>query len=201
MRRGAAAALVAAVLLLAGCDSGDVPKPPGEAKIDVDTPALRAIKERAGIETCAPGTATDGGLPALTLPCLGGGPDVELSSLQGPMVVNLWQSFCEPCRKEMPALQEFHERHGDQVPVLGIDSTDTQPQAALEFAEELGVTYPQLADPGGDLSARDPFPLVRGYPYLAIVDADGQIAWQQFGGVDSYADLVDLVNAHLGTDL
>jgi len=201
MRRGAPVVLAVAVLLLGACDSADVPKPPGEAKVDVDTPALRAIKQKAGIETCVPGAATDGGLPAVTLPCLGGGPDVDLSSLEGPMVVNLWQSFCEPCRKEMPALQEFHERHGDQVPVLGIDSTDVQPQAALEFAADLGVTYPQLADPGGDLSARAPFPTIRGYPYLAIVDADGEIAWQQFGGVDSYADLVDLVNEHLGTEL
>jgi len=201
MRGGAATVLAAAALLLGACGSPDLPEPPGAAKVDVDTPALRAIKEQAGIEPCAPGTATEGGLPALTLPCLGGGPDVDLSSLEGPMVVNLWQSFCEPCRKEMPALQEFHERHGDQIPVLGIDSTDVQPRAALEFAAELGVTYPQLADPGGDLSSRDPFPLVRGYPYLAIVDADGAIAWQQFGGIDSYADLVDLVNEHLGTDL
>jgi thiol-disulfide isomerase/thioredoxin len=195
------AALAAAVLALGACDSGDVPNPPGEAKVDVDTPALRAIKKQARIEPCAPGSATNGGLPELTLPCLGGGPAVDLATLQGPLIVNLWQSFCDPCRKEMPALQEFYERHGDEVPVLGIDSTDVQPQAALEFAAELGVTYPQLADPGGDLSARDPFPVIRGYPYLAIVDADGTLAWQQFGGVESYADLVDLVNQHLGTDL
>jgi thiol-disulfide isomerase/thioredoxin len=191
----------AAVLVLGACGSGDVPKPPGEAKVDVDTPALRAIKQQAGIETCTPGTATGGGLPSLTLPCLGGGPDVDLATLQGPLIVNLWQAYCGPCRQEMPALQEFYERHGDQVPVLGIDSTDVQPQAALEFAAKLGVTYPQLADPGNDLSARDPFPLIRGYPYLAIIDADGAIAYQQFGGVDSYADLVDLVDEHLGTHL
>lgn len=201
MRRGAGAALAAAVLLLAGCESADVPKPPGEAKVDVDTPALRLIKDKAGIEPCAPGAVTDGGLPELTLPCLGGGQDVDLSTLQGPMIVNLWQAYCPPCRKEMPALQEFYERHGEQVPVLGIDSTDVQPQAALELAEDLGVTYPLLADPGGDLSARDPFPVIRGYPYLAIVDADGEFVWQQFGGIDSYDDLVALVNQHLGTDL
>jgi thiol-disulfide isomerase/thioredoxin len=201
MRRLLPAVLAAAVLVLGACDSGDVPKPPGEAKVDVDTPGLRAIKQQAGIEPCASGTTTDGGLPDLTLPCLGGGPDVDLATLHGPLIVNLWQAYCGPCRKEMPALQEFYERHGDEIPVLGIDSTDVQPQAALEFADKLGVTYPQLADPGGDLSARDPFPLVRGYPYLAIFDERGDLAWQQYGGVDSYAALVDLVNEHLGTDL
>ena len=54
------------------------------------------------------------------------------------MVINLWQSFCGPCRNEMPALQEFHEKYGDQVPVLGIDSQDLQPEAALELAEKTG---------------------------------------------------------------
>ena len=199
MRHPLPAALAAAVLLLAGCTADDVPTP-GESNVDVDTPALREIKREAGIENCAPGSA-DGGLPAVTLPCLGGGPDVDVSTLAGPMIVNLWQSFCGPCRREMPALQEFYEKHGEVVPVLGVDGTDMQPQAALEFAREVGVTYPQLADPGGDLSGQAPFPYIRGYPYLAIVDADGEVAYQQFGGVDSYAELVQLVNQHLGTDL
>ena len=65
----------------------------------------------------------------MTLPCLGGGPDVELSSLRGPMVINLWQARCGPCRKEMPALEEFHQQYGDQVAVLGIDFNDVQPGA------------------------------------------------------------------------
>jgi thiol-disulfide isomerase/thioredoxin len=199
MRRLLPAALAAAVLVLAGCGPNDV-SPPGESTVAVDTPRLRAIKHEAGIENCRPGTA-DGGLPSITLPCLGGGPDVDVSTLGGPLIINLWQSFCGPCRKEMPALQEFYEKHGKQVPVLGIDSTDLQPQAALEFARKVGVTYPQLADPGGDLSAQAPFPVIRGYPYLAIMDADGKLVFQQFGGVDSYEELDDLVHQHLGTDL
>lgn len=199
MRRLLPAALAAAVLVLGGCTSD--PSLPGEAKIDVDTPALREIKSETAIEDCAPGDATDSGLPAITLPCLGGGPDVDLSTLQGPMIINLWQAFCAPCKKEMPALQEFHEKYGDRVPVVGIDSTDRQPLAALEFAQKIGVTYPLLADPGGDLSAQAPFPFIRGFPYLAIVDARGQIAYQQFGGVDSFDELVDLVDENLGTDL
>ena len=73
----------------------------------------------------------DGGLPDLTLPCLGGGPDVDLSSLRGPMVINLWQAFCEPCREEMPALEAFHQQYADQVAVVGIDFNDVNPAGAL----------------------------------------------------------------------
>ena len=87
MRHAFLAALAAAVLVLTGCD-GAVPEP-GESKVDVDTPALRDLKAETAVEECAPGDADAGGLPELTLPCLGGGPDVDLSTLQGPMVVNL----------------------------------------------------------------------------------------------------------------
>jgi thiol-disulfide isomerase/thioredoxin len=198
MKHSLLAALAAAVLVLTGCD-GSVPEP-GESKIDVDTPALRELKADIAVEECAPGAAETGGLPELTLPCLGGGTDVNLSTLQGPMVVNLWQSFCVPCIKEMPALGEFYKEYGDQVPVLGIDYQDPQPAAALDLAKKSGVTYPLVADPGGDLNANDPLPVIRGLPVLLFLDADGESTFV-FGGIDSADDLVDLANEHLGTDL
>ncbi len=48
----------------------------------------------------------------------------------------------------MPALQDFYDQHGDDVAVLGID-VENYPEAAISFAEIVGATYPQLADPGG----------------------------------------------------
>lgn len=198
MRLAFSAALVAAVLTLGACDSES--EGPGQSSIDVGTPELVELKAAAGVEDCRPGDATAGGMPDLTLPCLGGGPDVDLASLQGPMVINLWQSFCGPCVKEMPALQDFYEQYGDQVPVLGIDYQDTQPAAALELAKKSGVTYPLVADPGGDLNANDPVPVIRGLPYLLFLDADGEVTTVA-GGIESADDLVDLVDEHLGIQL
>jgi len=198
MRRALLAALAAAVVALTACDAG-APEP-GDATVDVDTPELRELKAETAVEECVPGDATSGGLPDLTLPCLGGGPDVDLSGLEGPMVINLWASWCGPCRKEMPVLEEFHERYGDRVPVVGIDYQDQQPGAALDLAVETGVSYPLLADPGGDLNALDPLPPIRGLPYLLFLDADGELAVVP-GGVETADELVDLANQHLGTDL
>lgn len=198
MRRLLPAALAAALLLLSACS--DDPAPPGESKVDVDTPRLREIKADTAVEECAPGDGTDGGLPDLTLPCLGGGPDVDLASLEGPLVVNLWASWCGPCKKEMPALQDFYEQYGDQVGVLGINYQDQQPAAAIELAGDLGVSYPLVADPGGDLNARDPLPVIRGVPWLVFLDADGGVELVP-GGVDDVDELVELANEHLGTDL
>ena len=190
-------AAAAVGLLLSGCD--EVP-PPGKTDVDVDTEELRHIKDQAGIEDCQEGPG-DGQLPDLTLPCLGGGTDVDLSTLRGPMVINTWASNCGPCIKEMPALQQFHQMYGDQVAVLGIDFLDTQPGAALALAEETGATYPSLADPDGALLEQDGLRLANGNPQFLLIDADGAVAHQQAGGLESVDEVVAMVNKHLGTTL
>lgn len=204
MRRGGpvlVAALVVTGALALGC-SGEEPGRPGSAKVDVDTADLQAMKREAGVADCETGTGeqVDGGLPEVTLPCLGGGPDVDLASLRGPMVVNLWASWCGPCRQEMPILQGFHEQYGDQVSVLGVDWQDPQVESAMELVVDSGVTYPLLADPDGSLSSIDGMP-VRGLPGLVLVDADGDVAFRSLREIESEQELVDLVDEHLGTDL
>lgn len=194
--------LLAAALTACTSDGGRIDVRPPD--IDVDTPALREVKARIGMEDCEPGTGepVEGGLPELTLPCLGGGPDVELSSLRGPVVINLWQAFCEPCREEMPALEEFHQQYGDQVPVLGIDFNDVHPDSALALAEETGATYPSIADPGGELMAEEAFAVARrGLPAFVFVDAEGKVVAQDSGGVESVAEIKAKVAEHLGISL
>ncbi|WP_203336542.1 TlpA family protein disulfide reductase [Nocardioides limicola] len=208
MRARAVAALIVVALLAAGCQ-GDPDEPRfrvpvvGPADIEVDTPELRAMKAAAGVAECEPGTGAPvaGGLPPITLPCFGGGPDVDLSGLRGPLVVNLWASWCAPCRHEMPILQEFWERYGDQVGVLGIDYEDVQSVAAMQLVADTGVTYPLLADPQADLSGADPVPNLRGLPFLMLVDADGRVVHRDYVEIKEVAALVELVTEHLGVDL
>lgn len=201
MRRLFPAAFVAAALALGGCGGADVPAP-GPSTIEVDTPQLRQMKADAGIEPCRPGAGepVDGGLPDLTLPCLGGGQDVNLASLRGPLIVNIWAEWCGPCRKEMPAVADFYQQYGDRVPVLGIDFQDTQTGPAIELAKRSGVTYPQLADTEGALRAQPPVPARVPVPSFLFVTADGSATLVP-GGIGSAHELVELANQHLGTDL
>jgi len=191
------------VLLLAGCASGD-PSGDGDDRrfavdVDVDTPELRAAKEEAGIADCpapeGPAATAEEPLPEVTLPCLGGGPDVNLAELRGPMVVNLWAQWCGPCREELPYYQQLHERAGDRVAVLGVDYQDTRPAWALDLLRETGVTYPSVANTAGEI--QEPL-AVRGLPAILLVGEDGEVVHQEFAVIESYEQLAGLVEEHLG---
>jgi thiol-disulfide isomerase/thioredoxin len=202
IRVAAVLAAVALTTVLSGCNDHESPiiPGPGPSKVKVDTADLRALKARIGMRDCAPGPG-GGDLPDITLKCLGGGTSVDLDSLKGPMVLSLWQAGCAPCRKEMPALQAFDDEYGDRVPVVGIDFADQYPGTALQEAGRRQVTYPSLADPGGDLQGFDEFAKIPGMPTMYFVDSSGKIAYQRSGGVDSADEVADLVREHLGVAL
>ena len=189
-----------ACLLLASCGTSgggaSSSSSSSESAVNVDTAALRHLRTSAGVEPCRPG-ASSSKLPDVTLPCLGGGHDVDLARLKGPMVVNLFAQWCGPCRSELPYYQELHRKAKGKVQVLGVDYLDTQPQAALELVEQTGVTYPLLADPAGDL--RVPF-RVRGLPGIALVDKHGDVT-VQYRVFRSYAELRHLVEQQLDVHL
>lgn len=204
MRRVLAASCLAGVLLgLSGCAPSE-PQATDEGAqtidVDVDTPELRGLRTEAGIEPCleGPAEAVDGGLPDLTLPCLGGGEAVSLASLQGPLVLSFWAQNCAPCRTEMPILQQFHEDNRGEIAVVGIDWQDVQPARALRLAKETGATYPLLADPGDETSGAGPIQRVRGLPMLVLVDEHGKVVHQEFVALRSRAQLDRLVEEHLG---
>ncbi len=195
--------LVGALLLLAltACAGNDPGLMPADPNVDVDTAELRQIKKEAGIELCPATTEgeADDGLPELSLPCLGGGPDVDIAGLRGPMVINFWASWCKPCRRELPYYQAFYEEYGDQVALIGIDWNDTQPREALELARDSEVTYPLIADPRDDLSQEGL--RIPGLPGIAFIDADGKITQLVFEEIDSLEELEALVEEHLEVSL
>ncbi len=183
MTRRLAVAVVAAVcVLVAGCSATPTPAPPSPS---VD---LVAARRAAGIADCPQpdGVPVDGGLPSMSLECLGGDTTVQLSSLRGPLVINLWAQWCLPCRQEAKILQQFHAEDGDKVAMLGIDYNDPQPELAVEFAQLAGWKYPQLADMDKAVEAALAVP---GIPMSLLIDADGRIAARHPGPFDSVAEL------------
>lgn len=201
--KGSIAALLAAALL-SGCasgpsDSADKPAFGGSNASAPKASDLARAKAATGIEDCpatAPSKAIDKGLPALRLDCLGGGRPVHLASLAGkPSVINLWASWCGPCREELPLLAKAHRELGDKVQILGIDFADDAPDLALRLAADSGVTYPLIADPKSALRTNL---RVIGLPQTVFVDAQGTIVATERRAFRSYADLTDAISQHLG---
>lgn len=143
------------------------------------------------------GTATSDGarrvdrLPDVTLQSLTGGDSVRLRALRGPMVVNLWASWCTPCRKELPRYQAFAAKHRGAVKVVGVDFQETRPDAARALARRSGVRYPLVADPDGRVRAM-------GLPKLILLDREGRIVHEQYVEITSVGQLERIVAQHLG---
>jgi thiol-disulfide isomerase/thioredoxin len=140
-------------------------------------------------------------LPAVTLDALDGGDPVDLSTLRGPMVINLWAAWCGPCRRELPIYAEFADKYADQVGVIGIDWNDPQAQEARDLARESGVDYPLYADLDLDINGQGPIPVIRGLPAIMLVDAQGDLVHFDYVEMKSLDQLVTLVNDNLGTSL
>jgi cytochrome c biogenesis protein CcmG, thiol:disulfide interchange protein DsbE len=130
-------------------------------------------------------------LPDVTLQPLDDGDPVALADLEGPMVINLWASWCGPCKRELPKYESFAQKYDGKVDVLGVDWQETREDAARELASDSGVTYPLVTDPEGKLRTQV-------LPKLILLDADGTVAFEKYVEIKSVAQLEDLVEKHLG---
>jgi thiol-disulfide isomerase/thioredoxin len=141
--------------------------------------SLRAtVVALAVVAACSSGGVTEPTpLPSVSLASLDdSGPALALGSLRGPAVVNLWATWCAPCRQELPAFQEVSARQPD-VRFVGVDIGE-ETDRARSFLDEIGVTFEQYADPAGELT--DALG-VAGLPITLVVDDTGMVVRQHLG--------------------
>ncbi len=143
------------------------------------TQAVDAVNNQAQANLAA---SSDNKLPNFAFELVRGGTIANQDLLGQAHLVNLWATWCAPCRREMPALMALHEEIKDEgAAVLGVAMDD--PQEVREFIENLGIEYPNALAPGmpGTRFARD---LGNGnglLPFTVFVDANGNIADVHFG--------------------
>jgi cytochrome c biogenesis protein CcmG, thiol:disulfide interchange protein DsbE len=122
----------------------------------------------------------------------------RLAALEGyPVVVNVWASWCGPCRFEFPHFQRAAARYGKRVAFLGVDSQDSD-DAAATFLREEPVPYPSYTDPGEEILESLGG---TGLPDTAFYDRRGKLVYLKQGPYDDEAELrADIERYALGRD-
>jgi cytochrome c biogenesis protein CcmG/thiol:disulfide interchange protein DsbE len=169
------AAAGAALMLASGCGSsagGDNGGGhPDYAKALAGSPAPLAALHRQGDQLLP------GGLSAY---------EARIAKLRGyPVVVNVWASWCGPCRFEFPSMQKAAARYGKRVAFLGVNSQDSD-DAAETFLSEAPVPYPSYTDPDKEIARSLG---AGGYPDTAFYDRQGELVQLKQG---PYTDLSEL---------
>jgi thiol-disulfide isomerase/thioredoxin len=112
------------------------------------------------------------------------GDSATTAALAGKVVLlNIWATWCAPCRQEIPFLESVYKKHAaDGLEIIGV-SVDARGQDAeiREFAKEFGMTYPIWRDP--DERVQSLF-LALGVPASYLIDRAGVLRWRRLGLVD-----------------
>jgi cytochrome c biogenesis protein CcmG, thiol:disulfide interchange protein DsbE len=168
-----------AVAMAAGCT----------AETAAPSPSPPPSSPFAGCADLASGSSE---LPAVELPCFTGGAPVRLNGLRGPAVLNVWGSWCGPCRQELPMVQHLADRSAGRLTVVGVDTRDSR-DAAASFGADQKITFPMLFDPDqrflGNLGRAN-------VPLTVFVDAAGR-TYVQVQPLDPDT-LTDTVRQHTG---
>src|SRR5690606_3275578 len=110
--------------------------------------------------------------------------EMSLAEHEGKLVLlNIWATWCGPCRQEMPSIERLHQRfanHGLQVIAVSIDNAGME-QTIGDFVDELDLTFQILHDPMNRISTRYQ---VTGYPETFLIDRDGVIRKKVIGEAD-----------------
>ena len=170
--------IVICVLLLAGCTTTPSAISKGEL---VDCAFLSVDSNVSGTE----------------LECLDGSAGITLEALRGPAVVNVWGSWCGPCKDEISYFLDFYSKAKGKVVLLGIDVEEANIGDGRHFVETRGITWPNLYDPDGRTAST----LGMGVPITYFVDSQGVTVYKRIGVITSTQELEDLTRKYLGISI
>ena len=170
-------AMAVAVLLLAGCSS------PSE-KIAGEVVSCESILS----------SATEN---SIMLDCLDGTDGASINRIKGPAIINVWGSWCGPCKEEMPILRSFYEKAQGKLALIGVNVEEASIEDGREFVENYGITWPNLYDADG--KSRAYFGM--GVPVTWFIAADGSVAYKHIGVIKSEKELISMTSKYLGVKL
>ena len=127
-----------------------------------------------------------------TLSCLDQSTNIKLEAITGPTLINVWGSWCAPCRGELPLLRDAY-RSG-KVKIVGIDVEEPSAKTGQNFAIKAGITWPNLFDGKG--ITKGAFGI--GVPVTWFLNKNGVVTYKHIGAFTSAKQLSDEVGKYLG---
>lgn len=143
-------------------------------------PAKPTTPSSAALASPPPATLKAGSAaPAFSLPALGGGAPVSLSSFRGtPVIVNFFASWCPDCRSELAAVASVARANSAQVKVVGVDSNESSIATATRLLGEAQAGYPVALDNEAKVATQY---LVQALPVTYFLDAQGRVVGVALG--------------------
>ena len=173
-------AMVAALFLLAGC--GQETSALSNDGVVVDCSAIATVKTNNEVAL---------------LKCLDGKSTIDIGQIKGPALVNVWGSWCGPCKDEMPIFVDFYSKYKEKVSLIGISVEEADLQDARDFVELYGMSWPNLIDPDGSTRGT----LGMGVPITLFIDAQGAVVYRKIGVVTTIEELERDTQKYLGVQL
>jgi thiol-disulfide isomerase/thioredoxin len=132
-----------------------------------------------------------------TLSCLDGSAGRAISDLRGPLILNVWGSWCQPCTEEIPYFVEFYQSAAGKIGLIGVAVEEINAQAAQDFVVATGITWPNLFDKTG--TTRSTFGM--GVPVTWFIDQTGAVVFKKVGPIKSAQELRELTSKYLKVSL
>jgi cytochrome c biogenesis protein CcmG/thiol:disulfide interchange protein DsbE len=143
---------------------------------------------------CTDIKTTDNASEDLTLECLDGLVGTNVAAIKGPAIINVWGSWCKPCKEEMPYFAEFYETMDPNMQLIGVNVEEKRIEDGRMFARTNGIKWPNLYD--GEGITRKYFGM--GVPVTWFIGESGNVVYKKVGPVKSADELRVLTFKYLG---
>lgn len=133
----------------------------------------------------------------ISVECVDGSAGTVIQSLRGPMIVNVWGSWCTTCLAEMPEFVSFYSKAKGKIELVGIAVEESSPENSRKFIEEHGMAWANFYD--RENKTRSYFGM--GVPVTWFIDASGAVRYKKIGIVKSEQELITLTAKYLGVEI
>ena len=126
--------------------------------------------------------------------CLDSSPGVNVAAIKGPAIINVWGSWCDPCKEELKYFSEYFQTKDPQVQLIGVDVEEKRIEDGRMFARTNGIMWPNTYYADG--STRKYFGM--GVPVTWFIDDAGKVLYKKIGPIKSTEELRSLSFKYFG---